>query len=183
MSKPTTRSIPTFIPLLIVVIIGSMYYYAAFVESSPEKTVQDFYQSYFERDYDTVSKNLSVFWSIRFLPQYSTMTPAQLLENRETIEKESSKVIAEIESKNELPKNISIELMPSYTKKAEYSALVVYTFKENDQPSGMELAILIKEKGKYRIFNMSPVAAQDLEQVKQGNLQELDAGFKKLLTE
>ena len=183
MDKPVTRSIPIFIPLLIVTIIASMYYYAAFVESSPQQPVENFYQAYFERDYDTVSQNLSVFYSIRFLPQYSTMTPAQLLENRDTIEKETSKVIAQIESKNELPKNLSIEIMPSYTKKSENSALVVYTFKENGQPSGMELAILIKEKGKYRIFNLSPVAAQDLEQVKQGNLQELDAGFKKLLTE
>jgi len=183
LDKPTTRSIPIFIPLLIVVIIASMYYYAAFVESSPEQTVQDFYQSYFQKDYDTVAKNLSVFYSIRFLPQYSTMTPAQLLEDRETIEKETSEVIAMIESKNELPDNLSIEIMPSYTKKSENSALVVYTFKENGQPSGMELAILIKEKGKYRIFNMSPVASQDLDQIKQGNLQELDAGFKKLLGE
>ncbi|MEN6328529.1 MAG: hypothetical protein ABFD18_20260 [Syntrophomonas sp.] len=183
MDKPTTRSIPIFIPLLIVVIIASMYYYAAFLESSPEQTVQDFYQAYFQKDYDTVAKNLSVFYSIRFLPQYSTMTPAQLLEDRETIEKETSKVIEMIESKNKLPDNLSIEIMPSYTKKSENSALVVYTFKENGQPSGMELAILIKEKAKYRIFNMSPVASQDLAQIKQGNLEELDAGFKKLLSE
>ncbi|MDD2620135.1 MAG: hypothetical protein PHC92_05660 [Syntrophomonadaceae bacterium] len=183
MDKPATRSIPMFIPLIIVTILASMYYYAAFVESSPEKTVQDFYQSYFERDYDSVTKNLSVFWSIRFLPQYSSMTPAQLLENRENIEKEASKVIAQIESENKLPQNISIEIMPEYTKKSESSALVVYSFKEDGQVSGMELAILIKEKGKYRIFNMSPVAPQDLEQIQQGNLQELDAGFKKLLTE
>lgn len=183
MDKPATRSIPLFIPLLIIVIIGSMYYYAAFVESSPEQTVQDFYQAYFQRDYDTVANNLSVFYSIRFLPQYSTMTPAQLLENRETVEKETSKVIAMIESQNKLPENLSIEIMPSYTKKSENSALVVYTFNENGKPSGMELAILIKENDKYRIFNMSPIASQDLEQIKQGNLQELDAGFKKLLSE
>lgn len=181
MDKPITRSIPMFIPVLVVLLLASMYYYAAFVDNSPEQTVQDFYQSYFERDYDTVSANLSVFWSIRFLPQYSSMTPAQLLENRDTIEKETSKIIAEIESKNEIPKNMSIEIMPSYTKKAEHSALVVYTFKENGTPSGMELAILIKENGKFRIFNMSPVAPQDLEQVKQGNLQELEDGFINLL--
>ncbi|MEN6349954.1 MAG: hypothetical protein ABFD08_11225 [Syntrophomonas sp.] len=182
MDKPATRGIPKFIPFLIVILLGSMYYYAMFMDTSkPEIIVQRFYQAYFQRDFPKVSENLSVFWSVRFLPQYSLLPPSELVAKRAAIEADATKVIAQIESKNEIPKNIKIEVMPDYTKTGEYSALVVYNFVQNGKPSGMELAVLIKENGRFRIFNMSPVATQDLEQIKNGDLKELDEGFKSLL--
>jgi hypothetical protein len=87
-----------------------------------------------------------------------------------------------MESQNQLPENISIDIMPEYTQEGTNSAIVVYSFQENGKPSGMELAILIMEKGRFRIFALTPVAPQDLPQIKQESIKELDDSFKNLLS-
>ncbi len=183
MEKPTSPSFPKTILVIIVLILGSMYYYATYVDSpEPERTVKEFYQAYFSRDFESVSQNLSVFWSVRLLPQYANLSPVQLLEKRDSIEKDTSQTIAEMESQNQLPENISIDIMPEYTQEGTNSAIVVYSFQENGKPSGMELAILIMEKGRFRIFALTPVAPQDLPQIKQESIKELDDSFKNLLS-
>jgi predicted HNH restriction endonuclease len=159
-----------------------MYWYAAYGDTpAPEKTVKTFYQAYFDRDFDTVAQNLSVFWSVRFLPEYADMSPEQLIENRTKIEGDISKIIADIEKENSVPKGVSIEVMKEYTKIGKNSAIVVYTFKENGKETGMETALLIKEKGQLRIFNMSPIDPQTLEQIKAVDINVLDENFDSLL--
>ncbi len=182
--EPQLRSgVPRFLFVAIIAILGAMYWYAAYGETpAPEKTVNNFYQAYFERDFDTVARNLSVFWSARFLPEYAIMTPAELLANRAKIEAEISTVIADIEAENTVPEGVSIEIMPDYTKIGKNSAIVVYKFIENGQDSGMETALLIKENEQMRIFNMSPIDVETLEQIKAVEINVLDENFAALLT-
>ena len=117
-----------------------MYYYAAMDVSEPEKVVEDFHSAYFNRDYETMAENLSVFWSVQFLPQYTSQSPAELLNNRDQIVKEISQVIAEQEEENILEDNYSIEVNPEYTRKGTNSAVVVYSVKQDGNKLGMELA-------------------------------------------
>jgi len=175
--------VPRFLLVVVIALLASMYTYAVYFDpTSPEKTVENFYQAYFTKDYNTVASNSSVFWAVRFLPQYAEMTPAELLENRAKIEKDISKVIADMEKNNPIPKDIKIKIMKDYTKKGNYGAIVVYQIKEADKVSGTEAAILIKEAGRFRIFTMTTVDPQGLDQVKAVNVEELDANFSQLLT-
>ena len=183
-AEPQLRSgVPRFLFVAIIAILGAMYWYAAYGETpAPEKTVDNFYQAYFDRDFNTVAKNLSVFWSVRFLPEYANLTPAEILENRAKIEADISKVIADIEAENTVPQGVSIEIMKDYTKIGKNSAIVVYKFIEDGQDTGMETALLIKEQEHLRIFNMSPIDVETLEQIKAVDINVLDENFASLLT-
>lgn len=159
-----------------------MYYYAAYIDTpEAEKTVQNFYNAYFEKDYETVAENLSVFWSIQFLPEYHNLSPAEIIAERENIEKDIALIISEIEKDTKYPEDLKIVINPTLTKMTENSALVAYTFEEKGETSGMEVAILIKEKGTYRIYNLSPANPSDIENIDQKAMQTLDENFKGLL--
>lgn len=183
MENTVRTGVPKWIWVVIIALLGSMYSYAAFFDTSrPDKIVEHFYQAYFSRDYDKVASDLSVFWSVRFLPQYAEMSPEELVNNRPKIEKDISQVISAIEADNPSPKNFEIEIKKPYTKTGNYSAVVFYEFKEKNASQGMEAALLIKEKGQFRIFTMSPVDPRSLDQVKAAiDIKELDANFKELL--
>ncbi|HZK43701.1 MAG TPA: hypothetical protein VFC73_05365 [Syntrophomonadaceae bacterium] len=182
MGKKVTQGTPKSIYVIIVVFLVSMFSYAIFLDTpAAEKTVEDFYQAYFTKDYDTVAKNLSVFWSVQFLPQYHNHSPKQLIEERAEIEKEIAQIIAQIEGDAKYPEGLHIEVNSKLTKQTTNSALVGYTFWENDVPSGMEVAILINENGAYRIFSMAPANPADMENISDENLQILDDDFKSLL--
>lgn len=182
MSTPVKRGVPKSLFVIILALLAAMCIYAIFFDySEPENTVNDFYTAYFNRDFDTVAENLSVFWSVRFLPQYGSMQPAELIENREAIEKETSKVIAQIEGDNDLPQNLSIDILKDYTKAGENSALVVYNFNEDGKTVGIEAAILIRENGSLRIFNMAPISTEDLEVLKNYDMTVIDENFLPLI--
>lgn len=182
METTVTRRVPKFIYVIIIAVLGLMYYYAAFIDTPlPERTVQNFYQAYFDKDYETVAENLSVFWAVQFLPEYHNMSPVELVENRAKIEKDIAFIISEIEKDAKYPEDLHIVIDSKLTKLAENSAIVGYTFAENGQASGMEVAILIKEDGAFRIYNMSPANPSDLENITTENMQILDENFKKLL--
>lgn len=183
MENTSPARVPRFIWVVILVLLASMYSYAVYFDPiNPEKTVKDFYQAYFTHDYETVASNSSVFWGVTFLPQYAEMSPAEMVKNRDKIEKDISKVIASMEKSNPIPKDITIEVMPEYTTQGDYSAIVLYQFKEAGKAGGMEVALLIKENGRFRVLNMSPIDPQSLDQVKKVDIKELDASFKQLLT-
>lgn len=168
--------------ILFVVLVGSIYAYQTYsYNNSPEKTVRDFYAAYFSKDYNTVASNLSVFWAVRFLPDYQDKNPAELLAERSQIEKEITAVITEIEVENTLPEGLDIKVLPKYTKIGTNGALVVYDFLEKGQPTSREAALLINEKGQFRIFNMSPIDYSLMEEIKNFSIEDLDAGFATLL--
>lgn len=174
--------VPRSLFVIIVLLLAGLYSYAAFMDKpAPEKTVNDFYQAYFSKDYNTVASNLSVFWAVRFLPDYQDKNPAELLAERSQIEKEIAAVIAEIEAENTLPEGLSIKVLEEYTKIGTNGALVVYDFLEKGQPTSREAALLINEKGQFRIFNMSPIDDSVMEEVKSFSIEDLDEGFATLL--
>ncbi len=180
-TKPTR--VPRSFFVIIVLILAGMYYYAAYIDNSgPEKTVENFYQAYFNRDFTTVSQNLSVLWGVRLLPQYSAMPPAELLKNRARIEKDVSGILAEAEKNNQIPENTTISILKEYTKEGKNSAVVVYAIKENGKTTYQEAAILVREENKLRILQMVPVNEQTLEQVKQIDINTLDSNFESLYT-
>lgn len=182
MNEPTQRRVPRFIPVLVLVLLAGMYYYAAYIDSSgPEETVNNFYHAYFNKDFDTVAQNLSVFWGVRLLPQYTSMQPAELLKNRAEIEKEVGTILKSTEKDNPIPANTSIEILKENTKVGKNSAIVVYDIKENGKKIFTEAAILINELNKFRILEMIPIDASNLEQLKQIDINTLDKNFETLL--
>ena len=181
-NHPAKTGVPKVLPVLIVAILAGMYYYAAYVDiSSPDKTVDHFYQAYFAKDYESVAQDLSVFWSVNYLPQYVNMSPSELLQNRAEIEKETAAMLQNLEGDQPLEEDISIEVLKEYTKTGEYSALVVYQVMQQEQPIQKEVAFLIREAGDYKIINLSPIRESDLEIVKSYDLDQLDDSFKQLL--
>lgn len=180
----TKRRVPRFIFVMILVCFAGLYWYAVYGDTptaSPEKTVTDFYQAYFNRDFDTVAQNLSVFWSVRFLPEYASMSAAELLENSPQIEKDIASVISEIEQDNQIPSGVTVDIIKDYTRVGQDSAIVVYDFNEDGTVTSREAAILILENGQFKIFNMSPVDDSVLEQIKTVDMNSLDKNFEELL--
>ncbi|NLG33618.1 MAG: hypothetical protein GX550_08875, partial [Syntrophomonadaceae bacterium] len=57
---------------------------------------------------------------------------------------------------------------------------VLYTFLEDNKPTGLEMAILVQEAGQYRIYNLSRVETEDLPRIKEIDLQGLSQSFKDL---
>ena len=128
-----------------------------------------------------MSANLSVFWSVQFLPQYTSLSPAELLNNRDAIIKEVRQVIAEGEKENILEEDYSIEVLPEYTRQGTNSALVVYSIKENGREVSLEMAILIKEDSQFRIFNMMPTNKEALDMITHEDFKALEESLGKLL--
>lgn len=183
MENTSPARVPRFIWVVIIALLASMYSYAVYFDpTNPEKTVKNYFQAYLTKDYDAVASNLSVFLAARTLPQYAEMTSVELVNNREKIEKDLSKVISSMEKNNPVPENITIEVMPEYTKKGNNAAIVLYQIKVAGKDSGMQAAILIMEKGRFRIMDMTAIDPQALEQIKAENIDELDANFAEILT-
>jgi hypothetical protein len=180
------RTVPAGVPkvlyVLIIIILVAMYYYAAFVDvSQPEQVVEEFYTAYFDRDFETVSKDLSVFWSVQLLPQYTSQSPAELLNNRDEIVKEVGQVIADQEKENPLDEDYSVEVIPEYTRQGANSALVVYSIKENGREINLEMAVLIKEDNKFRIFSMMPTNKEALATITDEDFDALEESLGQLL--
>ena len=181
--QPVKTRVPRSLFVLILLLLAGMYWYAAYGDTPPpEKTVQTFYQAYFAGDYETVADNLSVFWSVRFLPQYADLSPSELLAQRTQVVSDITGVISDIESQNAPPQGVKINIKKPYTKVGKTSAVVVYEFVEQGQPTSMEAAILIMEKGKYRIFNLSTVDESVLSDIKNLDMNVLDQNFDELLS-
>lgn len=181
MEKKVNQEFPKYIYFLMAAILALMYYYAAFVDTAPaENVVADFYDAYFSRDYERVAQNLSVFWAVQFLPQYSNYSPAELLKNRDQVIKDIAEVITEIESGNKFPSELSIKIEKKYSKKGKNSAIVAYSFIESGQKHGMEMAILIYEQEAWRIISFAPADPAELETITKEDIQNLDRQFANL---
>ncbi|SHG52130.1 hypothetical protein SAMN02745221_00379 [Thermosyntropha lipolytica DSM 11003] len=182
METKNNNSVPKYIYFVIPAILALMYFYAAFIDTSPaEKVVEDFYDAYFSRDYARVAQNLSVFWAVQFLPQYSTYSPAELLERREQVIKDIEQVITDIESQNKFPSDLTVNIEKKYSQKGKNSAIVAYSFIENGQKQHMEMAILIYEKGAFRIISFYPVSQEELQNITKEDMKNLDEQFSSLL--
>ena len=183
MSKPVKSGVPKSLFVLIIVILASMFYYAAYRDySNPEVVAKSFYSAYFKSDYDTMAQNLSVFWGVQFMPQYMLMSSQELIENRPAIEKSMAEFISQMESKNnKMPANMSIKILPKYTQRAENTALVAYEFREKNKPVGTEMALLLKENNRMRILQMMPANQEQLNQLTGNDIAEIEESFKEML--
>ncbi|QGU00854.1 hypothetical protein SYNTR_2260 [Candidatus Syntrophocurvum alkaliphilum] len=187
MQIPEANGVPKFIFLIIILTLAGMFTYATYFDNKQvekvrsEQSINDFYSAYFNKDYETVANNLSVFWISRFLPEYATLTPEELIANREELVAEAADVIASIEEDNYLAATLGVDVLSEYTKNSEYSSLVVYEILEDGAIVGMEVAILIEELGQPRIFDFSQIQSYELQQILEIDLEELDETFEELL--
>jgi hypothetical protein len=182
LNQTPSPGVPKFLYVLIIVILAGMFYYAEYVDiSDPEKVIADFYSAYFTQDYQATADNLSVFWSVNYLPQYATEEPANLVAEREKVVKETADLIKEMEAGNPMPDNLSIKVLPEYTRTLPNSAVVVYSFLEDGKEVGKSVAILIMEAGQYRILNWQPIPDEALATVKDIDLAAIDKNFQDLM--
>lgn len=182
MDKPAQRGVPKIIFIMIPVILASMYYYAAFVDTSaPEKTVQEYYQAYFAQNYETVASDLSVFLAAQALPQYASLSPQELLAQRDKIETDMASFISKNQGDTAPPQDISVEVLKGYTRLGKNAAVVAFSYKKDGKEQSLATAFLVKEKNKFRIYDLSPIARENLNQVKTFDINGLDAEVTKLL--
>lgn len=174
---------PKIILVMIPVILAAMYYYAAFVDNSaPENTVQEFYQAYFTHDYETVASDLSVFWAAQMMPQYAMLSPQELLAKRTAAETDMKEFLAKWEgSAPTPPENIEVKVLKDYTQMGKNAAVVAYAINEDKKEIAVEAAFLIKEDGKFRIYNMAPVQRENLGQIKEFDIEQLDSQISDLI--
>jgi len=174
--------VPQSLFLIIAVILFSMYYYAAYVDiPSPEDTVTEFYEAYFNKDFSLAADHVSVFWAAQLLPQYFELKPHELLTNRDTIEDEVANFFTTAEEGSEIPANLTVDIRTEYTRIGESAALVVYDLAQNGETMGMEMAMLIKETDHFYIINLYPMQEENLNDVKEFDIQKLDTSFQELL--
>lgn len=174
--------VPRSLLVLVLVILGAMYYYAAYMDfPTPEDTVSEFYEAYFVHDYELAAQNISVFWAAQFLPEYAEEKPSQLLKERPTLEKETAKFFALVEEYNPAPVEMSIKIDPRYSRTGQYGALVVYELSRSGQSLGREMAMLIKESDRFYIMNLYPLQEENLEQVLEFDMEALDSDLKTLM--
>lgn len=173
--------VPLFIPIIIVLVLGAMFYYAAFLDvPDPEETVVEFYEAYFDKDYQTAASNMSVFWASQFLPQYSGMTSQELLAKGDDIRQATADFFTLAEKQSPPLTDMKITVDPEYSKTGEYAALVVYKL-ENSEMESLEMAMLIKETDRFYIINIYAMEEEFLQNVKDFDIALIDADFKALL--
>ncbi len=178
----STYQIPRSLLALVVIILGAMYYYAAYVDVlTPEDTVTEFYEAYFNQDYPLAAENMSVFWAAQLIPEYAAVSPSELLADRAALEEEVAQFFSMVEQQNPTPPDVGIKVDPTYSRIGQYSALVVYELTQNSKPLSMELAMLIKETDRFYIINIYPFEAENLKDIQEFDMEALDSDFKSIL--
>ncbi|NLO21661.1 MAG: hypothetical protein GX119_06630 [Syntrophomonadaceae bacterium] len=174
--------VPRSLLVLAVIILGAMYYYAAYVDfPTPEDTVSEFYEAYFVHDYDVAAQNISVFWAAQLLPEYAEHQPSQLLNERPTLEKEAAQFFAMVEEYNPTPTELSIKVDPNYSRTGQYGALVVYELTQADESLGREMAMLVKESDRFYILNLYPLQEEQMQDVLDFDMEALDSDLQALI--
>ena len=174
--------VPQSLLALVVIILGAMYYYAAYVDiPTPEDTVTEFYEAYFNQDYSMAAENISVFWAAQLLPEYADLKPGELLADRATLEKETAEFFSMAEQQNPTPPDVGVVVNPAYSRIGESSALVVYELTQENEPVSMEIAMLIKETDRFYILNIYPLQEANLKDIQEFDMDALDSDFKAIL--
>ena len=180
MDTPKKDGVPKILPVLIVVIFAVMYYFAAFYPTTgPEKTVEKFYASYIDKDFQGIAESVSVFWAVQFLPQHSSEKPSELIAKRETIEKETAAYLAE--NPAETQTDLTVEVLPEYTKEWENTAMVVYAGFKGEEKLGREVALMLKENNNYYLYMWIPLENDAVLEEAQASFEKFDADYTKVL--
>jgi len=169
--------IPKWNIALIVVLLAGMFGYATYFDvSTPEKTVEKFYQLLGTGKYDQAAEYLSVNWAYSVLfPKYNNTAPSELLKRESAIRKEMGQALAQ-----NLPEagtgELKVTARPSLTRSGSKAALVVCDYRvPNSKVQGQQLALLVKESGRWRLFELSDVTGYDLGFLKDVNMEDLDS--------
>lgn len=153
-----------------------MFSYAAYFDiSTPEKTVERFYQLLDSGRYDQAAEYLSVNWAYSILfPKYNNTAPGDLLKRELSVRKELGQALAQ-----NLPEagtsELRVKARPSLTRSGSKVALVVCDYWTPDNKAhGQQLALLVKESGRWRLFDLSDVTGYDLGFLKDVDIKDLD---------
>lgn len=169
--------IPRWNIALVVLLLAAMFGYASYFDTTtPERTVQQFYKSFDAGDYARAVDLLSVKWAYSVLfPRYNASTPAELVEKGAQVRTEMAAAFAEKVENG--PASLEVTVLPRYTRTGELSAVVLYDYRvATEGVSGRQAALLVREEGKWRLFDISEVSEQDLPYLQSLDMSELDAG-------
>ena len=143
--------------------------------------MEKFYTSFYSGDFEQAVDYLSVNMAYPLLfPRYMQTPPAELLQREDQIRNEMAQAFSEAIPEN--PGEIKVSIRSDYTKTGEKSAIVVYDYKVPEQDlKGNEVAILIKETGKWRLLEISDATGSDLSALKSFDMKKMDEQVEQLL--
>ena len=184
MDTAKKAGVPIALPILVVVILAAMFYLATFYPDlgktqSPEKTVEDFYTAYAQSDSTGMAENLSVFWSLQFLPQYVDKSPSELIAQRDDIVKDTAGVLSS--TTTEVESELKIKVLPEYTQKWNNTAMVVYSGLLGEEELGRQVALLVREKENFYIYLWMPFYDDESLETLQSDFSEFDTYYSEVL--
>ncbi|NLU49008.1 MAG: hypothetical protein GXX09_01165 [Syntrophomonadaceae bacterium] len=168
--------IPRWNIAIIVVVLAGMFGYATYFDiPTPERAVEKFYTSFYTGNYQQAVKCLSVNWAYSVLfPKYNSTPPVELLKKGDTIRQEMVRVFKQNPPSDNL-KEIEVSIVPKLTKTGSKTAVVVYDYRvPSEKITGRQLALVVKESGKWRVFEISDVTGFDLAFLQQLDMGEID---------
>ena len=172
------------LPILVVVIFAAMFYLATYYPDlgktqGPEKAVENFYIAYAQSDYQGMAENLSVFWSLQFLPQYGDKSPTELIAQRDEIVKAAAEILSS--TTTEVESELKIKVLPEFTQKWNNTAMVVYAGFLGEEELGREVALLVKEDNNYYLYLWMPFYNDESLETLKSDFSEFDTYYSEVL--
>lgn len=168
--------VPRWNVALIVMLLAGMFGYATYFDTStPEKTVEKFYQCFDAGDYDRAVEYMSVNWAYSILfPKFNNTPPAELIKKRTDVRREMAKALAENVPAGDTEK-VQVSALPKLTRLGDKTALVVYDYRiPKSKFTGKQVALLVKETGRWRLFEVSDVTGYELGFISQIDMKQMD---------
>lgn len=178
-SNPSYK-VPLALPIIAVLVLAAMWIYAERWDPNPEITITKYFKAMAAQQYDIAADQLSVFQVVPAFPEYMELSPQELVGKRSEIIPRVAQMMAEA---NPGTAKAKITIKPSYTVIGEYVALVVFDHEEEGQPKQLTTALLIKEAGRFRLYDAAPLSPQDIEEFTKTQFKEFDANLKTLFEE
>jgi len=177
--------VPIVLPILAVIAFAAMFCLATFYPNigktgGPEKTVENFYLAYAGSDYEGMAENLSVFWSLQFLPQYGVNKPSELIEKRPEIVKDTAEILSS--TTTDIDTELKVKVLPEYTQEWNNTAMVVYAGLKDEEEMGREVALLVKEKEDFYIYIWMPIYDEESIETLKSEFSEFDTYYSEILT-
>lgn len=172
--------VPLALPIIAILVLAAMWIYADRWDPNPEITVTRYFKAMNARQYDVAADQLSVFQVVTACPEYMELSPHELVNKRSEIIPKVSQMMTEA---NPDAMNVKITIEPSYTLVGDYAALVVFNQEEEGQPKLLTTSLLIKEAGRFRIYDAAPLSPQGIETFSKNQFKEFDSSLRTLLEE
>lgn len=185
MDTAKKAGVPIVLPILAVIAFAAMFCLATFYPNigktgGPEKNVENFYAAYADSDHQGMAENLSVFWSLQFLPQYGGNKPSELIEKRPEIEKDTAEILSS--TTTDVDTELKIKVLPEYTQEWNNTAMVVYAGFKDEEELGREVALLVKEKDSFYMYIWMPIYDDESIEALKSEFSEFDTYYSEVLT-